>query len=215
MARAGACRRCEAGNLEHRYMNNMTPQVDGYIRKNKRWGEELQKLRAIILECPLTEEVKWRVPVYTWEDRNVVILGSFKDSCVLSFVKGALLKDDGGILTKPGENTQAARVIRFTNVGEIAAVEPVLKAYILEAVDVEKAGLKVAFKKTSEFAMPEELRKKLDQSPGLKAAFGALTPGRQRAYLLYFSAAKQSKTREMRVEKCVPRILKGKGLDDA
>ena len=196
-------------------MNSMTPQVDGYIRKNKRWGEELQKLRAIILECPLTEEVKWRVPVYTWEDRNVVILGSFKDSCVLSFVKGALLKDDGGILTKPGENTQAARVIRFTNVGEIVAVESLLKAYILEAVDVEKAGLKVAFKKTSEFAMPEELRKKLDQSPGLKAAFGALTPGRQRAYLLYFSAAKQSKTREMRVEKCVPRILKGKGLDDA
>jgi uncharacterized protein YdeI (YjbR/CyaY-like superfamily) len=192
----------------------MNPKVDGYLRKNKRWQEELQKLRMIVLDCPLTEEVKWRVPCYTFQERNVVFLGAFKESCALSFVKGALLKDAKGILQKPGENTQSARVIRFTNVREIDELTPVLKAYINEAIKVEKSGLKVTFKKTSEFKIPEEFQARLDEIPALKIAFNALTPGRQRAYLLYFSAAKQSKTRESRVEKCMQRILSGKGLDD-
>jgi len=192
----------------------MNPQVDGYVRKNKKWQKELQKLRTILLDSPLKEEVKWRVPCYTFEDSNVVILGAFKESCVLSFVKGALLKDPKGILTLPGENTQSARVIRFTDVDQINELEPAIKAYIDEAIEVEKAGLKVTFKKPSEFKIPQEFQTKLDEMPGLKKAFAALTPGRQRAYLMHISAAKQSKTRTSRVEKCIPRILKGKGLDD-
>lgn len=199
---------------EDQPMNRMNPQVDGFIRKNKQWREELAELRRIILGCQLTEEVKWRVPCYTLQGKNVVFLGAFKESCVLSFVKGALLKDTKGLLVKPGENTQAARAIRFTNVQDIVDLAPTLTAYIGEAIEVEKAGLKVAMKKTADFALPGEFRRKLDELPALKAAFNALTPGRQRAYLLHFSAAKQSKTRESRVEKCMARILGGKGLDD-
>src|ERR1700722_27512 len=195
-------------------MNKMTPMVDGYIRKSKQWQEELRKLRTIILDCPLTEEVKWRHPCYTFQQKNVVIIGRFKECCVLTFVKGALLKDANGILVKPGENTQAARMIRFTDVRQIAEIEPILKAYIHEAIEVEKAGLKVKFKKITEFKIPEELQNKFNKIPALKTAFAALTPGRQRAYLLYFSAAKQSKTRESRVEKCMRQILDSKGIDD-
>jgi uncharacterized protein YdeI (YjbR/CyaY-like superfamily) len=192
----------------------MIPQVDGYLRKNKQWQEELAKLRKIVLDSELTEEVKWRVPCYTFQQSNVVILGAFKECCTLSFLKGALLKDAKGILVKPGENTQSARVVRFTNVREIAKLEPVLKAYINEAIEVEKAGLKVTFKKVTEHPVPEEFQAKLDETPGLKTAFDALTPGRRRAYLLHFSAPKQSKTRVSRVEKCMKQILGGKGLDD-
>jgi uncharacterized protein YdeI (YjbR/CyaY-like superfamily) len=195
-------------------MNTMTPQVDGYLRKNKKWQNELQKLRTIILDCPLTEEIKWRVPVYTSEQRNIVFLGAFKEYCALSFVKGVLLKDPRRILRKPGENTQSSRLVRFTNVQQIDELEPVLKAYIRQAIEVEKAGLKVKLKKITEFKIPEELQGKLNELPALKAAFSALTPGRQRAYLLYFSGAKQSKTRASRVDKCMPRILAGKGLVD-
>jgi uncharacterized protein YdeI (YjbR/CyaY-like superfamily) len=189
-----------------------TSAVDGYIRKNKQWQAELSKLRAIVLSCGLTEQIKWRAPVYTLDNKNIVFLGSFKDNCVLSFIKGALLKDPKKILVKPGENTQSARVVRFTDVGQIEKLEPTLKAYIREAIEVEKAGQKVAFKK--EFAIPEELQAKFKEKPALKTAFAALTPGRQRAYILHFSSAKQSKTRTARIEKCVGRILEGKGLDD-
>ncbi len=195
-------------------MNRMNPSVDGYLRKNKKWKEELQKLRTIILDRPLTEEVKWRVPCYTLQNSNVILLGAFKEYCGLTFVKGALLKDAQGILKPPGENTQSARLIRFTNVREIAELESILKAYIDEAIEVEKAGLKVRFKKITEHKIPVELQEKLDELPALKTAFAALTPGRQRAYLLYFSGAKQSKTRALRIEKCMRRILNGKGLED-
>src|SRR3954451_1516736 len=195
-------------------MNRMNPSVDGYIRKSKEWQEELRELRRIILDCPLTEEVKWRVPCYTYQGSNVLFIGRFKDSCVLSFVKGVLLKDAKGILIQQTENSQSVRVIRFASSGEIARLEPVLKAYINEAIGVEKAGLKVNFKKASEFKVPAEFQAKLDELPALKTAFNALTPGRQRAYLLHFSGAKQSKTRSSRVEKCMKQILKGKGLDD-
>jgi uncharacterized protein YdeI (YjbR/CyaY-like superfamily) len=195
-------------------MRGMNPKVNGYLRKNKKWQEELEKLRRIILDCQLTEEVKWRVPCYTINNRNVVILGAFKEYCALSFVKGALLKDVHGVLRKPGENTQSARLIRFTHIREIVEMEPILKAYIHEAIAVEKAGLKVKLKKITEHKVPEELQNKLDEIPSLKTAFRALTPGRQRAYLLYFSAPKQSKTRASRIEKCMQQILDGKGLDD-
>ena len=195
-------------------MNRANPKIDGYIRKSKQWQEELQKLRTILLASPLTEEVKWYHPCYTFEGRNIVIIGRFKEYCMLNFVKGALLKDAKGILVKPGENTQASRVIRFTSVQQIAKLGPALKAFINEAIEVEKAGLKVKFKKITEFKIPEELQHKFDEIPALKTAFRALTPGRQRAYLLYFSAAKQSKTRESRIEKCLPQILAGKGLND-
>src|SRR5438067_5713400 len=174
-------------------MNRMNPQVDGYVRKSKQWQEELQKLRRIILDCGLTEEVKWRVPCYTLQGKNVLFIGRFKASCVLSFIKGVLLKDARRILIQQTENSQSVRVIRFTNVQQIVALEPVLKAYIHEAIAVEKAGLKVKLKKISEFNPPKELQEKFAQLPALKTAFTALTPGRQRAYLLYFSAAKQSK----------------------
>lgn len=195
-------------------MNPLNPKVDGYIRKNKTWQAELQQLRKIILDCQLTEDVKWRVPCYTLENSNVVILGCFKEGCVLSFVKGVLLKDPKGILIQQTENSQSGRILRFTDVQQIIALEPVLKAYILEAIEVEKAGLKVPFKKISEFAVPQEFQARLDEMPALKKAFSALTPGRQRAYLLHFAGAKQSKTRASRVEKCIGRILDGKGLDD-
>jgi uncharacterized protein YdeI (YjbR/CyaY-like superfamily) len=189
------------------------PAVDAYLSKAKKWQEEMKKLRGIILACGLTEELKWGKPCYTFQNSNIVILQGFKEFCALLFAKGALLKDANGILKKPGESTQAARRIPFTNVREIVEMEPVLKAYIHEAIAAEKDGLKVDFKKNPE-PIPEELKKKLDQRPGLKAAFAALTPGRQRGYILYLSAPKQSKTRESRVERCMPQILKGKGLHD-
>jgi uncharacterized protein YdeI (YjbR/CyaY-like superfamily) len=191
----------------------MNPKVDGYLRKAKKWQEEMEKLRMIILDCGLTEELKWGKPSYTFQKSNIVIIQGFKEFCALLFCKGALLNDANGILKKPGENTQAARRIPFTNVREIVEMEPILKAYIHEAIEVEKAGLKVDFKKNPE-PIPEEFQNKLDEIPGLKAAFDALTPGRQRAYILYFSAPKQSKTRESRVEKCMQQILNGQGLND-
>lgn len=195
-------------------MNRMNPKVDVYISKAKKWQEEMEKLRMIILDCQLTEELKWGKPCNTFQKSNIVIIQGFKEYCALMFFKGALLNDPNGILKKPGENTQAARQIRFTNVREIVEMEPILKAYIYEAIEVEKAGLKVNFKKTSDFIVPEEFQNKLDEIPALKTAFDALTPGRQRAYILYFSAPKQSKTRESRIEKCMQQILNGKGLND-
>jgi uncharacterized protein YdeI (YjbR/CyaY-like superfamily) len=168
----------------------------------------------IILDCGLTEELKWGVPCYTFEKRNIVLIHGFKEYCALLFFKGALLNDGKSILIQQTENVQAARQIRFTNVREIVKLKPILKAYIYEAIEVEKAGLKVNLKKTKEFIVPEEFQNRLAEVPGLKTAFAALTPGRQRAYLLHFSAPKQSKTRESRVEKCLQQILKGKGLND-
>jgi len=194
--------------------NRMNPKVDAFLRNAKEWQEELAKLRTIVLDCGLTEELKWGVPCYTFQDRNIVLIHAFKEYCALLFFKGALLKDDKGILIQQTGNVQAGRQIRFTNVREIVTLEPILKAYINEAIEVEKAGLKVDFKKTAEFIIPEEFRKKLDEIPALKTAFDALTPGRQRAYILYFSAPKQSKTRESRVEKYIQHILNGKGLND-
>lgn len=195
-------------------MNKMNPKVDGYLRKAKKWQEELIALRRIILNCRLTEEVKWRIPCYTFEKRNIVLINGFKEYCALMFVKGTLLKDTKGILVAPGENTQLGRLIRFSNAREIVEMESTLKAYIREAIEVEQSGLKVKLKKTAQFKIPEEFKKKQDEIPALKTAFDALTPGRQRGYLLYFSGAKQSKTRESRVEKCMRKILKGKGLND-
>jgi len=192
-------------------MNRMNPKVDGYLRKAKKWREETEKLRRISLYCGLTEELKWGKPCYTFQKSNIVIIQGFKEFCALLFCKGALLNDPNGILKKFG--WQAARRILFTNVREIVEMEPILKAYIFEAIEAEKAGLKVNYKKNPE-PIPEEFQNKLDEIPALKAAFDALTPGRQRAYILYFSAAKQSKTRESRVEKCMRQILNGKGLND-
>jgi uncharacterized protein YdeI (YjbR/CyaY-like superfamily) len=193
-------------------MNQMNSKVDGFLRKAKQWREEFEKLRMICLDCGLTEELKWGKPCYRYQTSNIVLIHGFKDYCALLFFKGALLKDRKSILIQQTENVQAARQIRFTNVREIVEMEPILKAYIKEAK--EKAGLEVSYKKTSEFVIPKEFQKKLDESRALKTAFGALTPGRQRGYLLYFSAAKQSKTRALRVEKCVQQILNGKGLND-
>jgi len=195
-------------------MNRMNPKVDFYFRKSKKWQEELEKLRNVVLDCQLTEELKWGVPCYTFQKSNIVLIHVFKEYCALLFFKGALLNDPNGILIRQTKNVQAARQIRFTNVREIVEMEPILKAYIYEAIEVEKAGLKVNYKKTSEFIIPEEFQNKLDEIPALKTAFDALTPGRQRAYIFYFSAPKQSKTRESRVEKCMQQILNGKGLND-
>jgi uncharacterized protein YdeI (YjbR/CyaY-like superfamily) len=192
--------------------SGMNPKIDWYFSKAKKWREESEKLRTIVLDCGLTEELKWGKPCYTLQGSNIVLIHGFKDYCALLFFKGALLKDAKGILTQQTENVQAARQIRFTNVRDIDEMEPTLKAYIKEAK--EKAGLKVDYKKTSEFQIPEEFQNRLNEMPALKAAFDALTPGRQRGYLLYFSAPKQSKTRESRIEKCMQQILKGKGLND-
>src|SRR6266581_4718770 len=191
----------------------MNPKVDQYLRRAKKWQKEMEKLRRISLACGLTEELKWGKTCYTFQKSNIVIIQGFKEFCALLFCKGALLNDPNSILEKPGENTQAARRIPFTNVREIVEMEPILKAYINEAIEAKKAGLKVDFKKNPE-PIPEELQNKLDEIPALKAAFDALTPGRQRGYILYFSGAKQSKTRASRVKKCMPQILKGKGLND-
>jgi len=192
----------------------MNPKVDFFFNKGKQWQEEFGKLRTIILSCGLTEELKWGCPCYTFQKRNIVLIHGFKEYCALLFFKGALLKDPSGILIQQTENVQSARQIRFTSVREIVRLKTTLNAYIDEAIEVEKAGLKVNLKKTSDFTIPEEFQRKLDQIPALKTAFKALTPGRQRAYIFYFSQAKQSRTRESRVEKCMQRILKGKGLDD-
>ena len=195
-------------------MNKTNPKVDGFFSKAKKWKEEFEKLRSIILACGLTEELKWGCPCYALENSNIVLIHGFKEYCALLLFKGALLKDANGILIQQTENVQAARQVRFTNVQEIVKMKPILKAYIHEAIEVEKAGLKVNYKKTSDFKVPAEFQAKLDEIPALKTAFDGLTPGRQRGYLFYFSAAKQSKTREARVEKCMPQILRGKGLDD-
>ena len=192
----------------------MNPKVDEILSKTLTWREETEKLRTIALGCQLTEELKWGNPCYTYRGNNIVLIHGFKEYCAFLFFKGALLKDTDGLLIQQSENVQAARQIRFTNIREITEQEAILKTYIYQAIEVEKAGLKVTLKKTEEFAVVAEFQKKLDESPALKAAFDALTPGRQRAYNLYFSAPKQSKTRASRVEKCMKQILNGKGLND-
>lgn len=192
----------------------MNPKVDFYFDKTKTWQEEIVKLRNIVLDCGLNEELKWGSPCYVFEGTNIVLIHVFKEYCALLFFKGALLKDTEGVLIQQTKNVQAARQIRFTNAKEITKLKASLKAYVFEAIEVEKAGLKVKLKTIEEYPVPEELQKKLDKSKALKAAFKALTPGRQRAYIFFISQAKQSKTREARVEKCVPKILEGKGLDD-
>ncbi|GGY64880.1 hypothetical protein GCM10011613_05860 [Cellvibrio zantedeschiae] len=192
----------------------MNPKVDEVLAKAKTWKEEMQKLRAIALSCELHEDFKWGQPCYTLGKTNVVLIHGFKEYCALLFFKGALIKDPKGILVQQTENVQAARQIRFKNIQEITKMESTLKSYIKEAIKVEKAGLKIDFKKTEEFSVPEEFQNQLNKNSKLKKAFEALTPGRQRAYILHFSAPKQSKTRESRVEKAIPQILEGKGLND-
>src|SRR5438094_2420624 len=212
-------------------MSRMNHKVDFFFNKAKKWHEEFEKLRMLILDCGLIEELKWGQPCYTsptrsspsvparaggrtFQKRNIVLIHRFKEYCALLFFKGALLNDAKGILVQQTKNVQAARQIRFTNVRDIFKLKPILKAYIYEAIEVEKAGLRVPLKRTTEFKVPKEFKKQLDEIPALKTAFKALTPGRQRAYILYFSQPKQSKTRESRVEKCVPQILNGEGLND-
>jgi uncharacterized protein YdeI (YjbR/CyaY-like superfamily) len=195
-------------------MSTLHPEVDTFLRTTKQWQDELAELRSVVLETALLEEWKWRQPCYTFEGNNVVILGGFKDHCVLSFFKGALLKDPKGILEKPGENTRAARVVPFTSVAEVKKLAKVLRAYIAEAIEIEKAGLKVDFEEGREVELPAELVAVMDERADFEKAFNALTPGRQRAYLLHFNSAKQSATRTARIEKCMPRIFDGKGLND-
>lgn len=192
----------------------MNPKVDWFFNKASAWQKEYEQLRKIILDCGLTEELKWGVPCYTYEKKNIVLIHGFKEYCAILFHKGSLLKDTKGILIQQTENVQAARQIRFTNVKEIVKLAPVLKAYIHEAIAVEKAGLKVVLKEPAEFKVAEEFQQKLNKMPALKKAFEALTPGRQRGYYLFFSSAKLAKTREARVEKSIPLILAGKGLED-
>lgn len=192
----------------------MNPKVDWFFNKAEKWQEEFEKLRTIVLDCGLTEELKWGCPCYTSENGNIVLIHGFKDYCALLFFKGALLNDVDGILIQQTENVQAARQIRFADLREIFDLEPVVKAYIYEAIEVEKAGLRVKYKKTADFVIPEEFQNKLDKVPGLKTAFDALTPGRQRGYIFYFSQPKQPKTRASRVEKYIQQIINGKGLDD-
>jgi uncharacterized protein YdeI (YjbR/CyaY-like superfamily) len=192
----------------------MNPKVDWFFNKAEKWHDEVEKLRMIVLDCGLAEELKWGNPCYTFQNSNIVLIHVFKEYCALLFFKGALLNDTNGILIQQTENVQGPRQVRFTNLLEIVELEPIVKAYIYEAIEVEKAGLKVDLKKTTEFTIAEEFQYKLDHIPALKTAFEALTPGRQRGYLLHFAAPKQSKTREARVEKFIPQILDGKGLDD-
>ncbi len=192
----------------------MNPTVDFYFSKANKWQEEIRKLRMIILDCGLTEELKWGVPCYMFQKGNIVLVHVFKEYCAVLFFKGALLNDANGILIQQTKNVQAARQMRYTSIQEIVEMEAILKAYVYEAIEVEKAGLKVDLKKTTEFTMVQEFEKKLDELPALKTAFTALTPGRQRAYMLYFSAPKQSKTRVSRIEKSIQQILDGKGLND-
>jgi uncharacterized protein YdeI (YjbR/CyaY-like superfamily) len=192
----------------------MNPKVDEFLSKTKKWKEEFEKLRNIVLDCELTEEFKWMHPCYTFEEKNIVLIHGFKEYCALLFHKGSLLKDANEILIQQTENVQSGRQIRFTNVQEIVEMETILKAYIYEAIEVEKAGLEVKKKEHKEFIIPEELQNKFDEMPTFQSAFESLTPGRQRAYIFYFSKPKQSKTRESRIEKYIPRILDGKGLND-
>lgn len=195
-------------------MNNSNPKVDFYFDKEIKWKQEVAKLRSILLDCPLAEVLKWGHPCYSYQNNNIVLIHEFKEYCAILFFKGALLKDINGILIQQTENVQSARQIRFTNLHEIIEQETMIKAYIHEAIEVEKSGLKVSFKKAEEYSVPDEFQQKLDEMPDLTTAFYALTPGRQRAYLLHFSAPKQAKTREARVEKFVQHILAGKGLND-
>jgi uncharacterized protein YdeI (YjbR/CyaY-like superfamily) len=192
----------------------LNPNIDDYLRDNKQWRKELQALRTIVLDCGLTEEWKWRAPCYTHQGANVVLIGALREGCALSFMKGALLKDAEGILVKPGENTRAARLIRFTNVQEIIERQSILTFYIHEAIELENAGVKVDFEKDRKLDLPPELQDKFDESPTLQTAFEALTPGRKRGYLLYFSGAKRATARASRIEKHVERILNGKGIHD-
>ncbi len=192
----------------------MNPKVDWFFDKATKWQKEYEKLRKIILECGLIEELKWGQPCYTFQNTNIVLIHGFKEYCALLFFKGVLLNDPNGILIQQTENVQVARQVRFTNVREIVKMERILKAYIYEAIEVERAGLKVKLKKTSEFKIPVEFQNKLDKMPALKKAFDKLTPGRQKAYIFYFSQPKLPKTRESRVEKYLKQILNGKGLDD-
>jgi uncharacterized protein YdeI (YjbR/CyaY-like superfamily) len=192
----------------------MNPKVDWFFDKDSKWQKEYKKLRKIILDCGLTEELKWGCPCYTFEKKNIVLIHGFKEYCALLFFKGALLNDAEGILIQQTKNVQSARQVRFTNLKEVVKIEKILKVYIYEAVEVERAGLKVKLKETKEFKIPEEFQKRLNENAALKKAFNALTPGRQRAYLFYFFQAKQSATREARVEKYLHKILEGKGLDD-
>lgn len=192
----------------------MNPSVDFYFNKAEKWQKELELLRSIVLDCGLTEDLKWGVPCYTFQKGNVLLLHVFKEYCAILFIKGALLQDTNGLLIQQTENVQAGRQIRFTGQQQIIEQKPILKAYIFEAIEVGKAGLKVELKKATELVHPEEFQHRLDKDPALKTAFEALTPGRQRAYNLHFSAPKQATTRESRVEKCIPQILNGKGLTD-
>jgi uncharacterized protein YdeI (YjbR/CyaY-like superfamily) len=195
-------------------MSKMNPKVDFFFNKTSKWEEAYEELRTIVLACGLTEELKWGVPCYTHNKNNIVLIHGFKDYCALLFMQGALLKDPKKILVQQTKNVQSARQIRFTNVKEIVKNKTTIKAYIKEAIELDKAGIKVKLKKTSEYKVPEEFQNVLDDMPELKKAFKALTPGRQRGYLLYFSQAKQAKTREARIEKYLDKILGGKGLDD-
>jgi len=192
----------------------MNPKVDAFLSRTEKWQEEMERLRMIVLDCQLSEELKWGVPCYTLKNSNVVLIHAFKDYCALLFVKGSLLSDSNSILIQQTENVQAGRQVRFTNISQIIELEATLKAYIFEATEIEKAGLKVEFKKTAEYNIPEELKVKFNEMPVLKTTFESLTPGRQRTYIFYFSQAKQAKTRESRIEKYIPQILNGKGLDD-
>ena len=192
----------------------MNPKVDWFFDKTTKWQKEYEKLRTTILDCGLNEELKWGCPCYTFENRNIVLIHGFKEYCAILFFKGALLSDTNDILIQQTKNVQSARQVRFTNIREIAKMERILKAYVYEAIEVERAGLKVNYKKTSEFKIPEEFKRKLDKLPTLKKAFDALTPGRQKTYIFYFSQPKLAKTRESRVEKYVKHILDGMGLTD-
>jgi uncharacterized protein YdeI (YjbR/CyaY-like superfamily) len=192
----------------------MNPKVDWFFNKDTKWQQEYAELRMLVLDCGLTEELKWGHPCYTLEKSNIVLIHGFKDYCALLFMKGALLKDPTGILVQQTENVQSARQIRFNNLQDIIKIRPTLKAYIEEAISLEKSGVKVELKKTSEYKIPAEFQIALDEVPGLKSAFQSLTPGRQRGYLLYFAAPKQLKTREARIEKYIPKIFEGKGLDE-
>ena len=192
----------------------MNPKVDAFLDSSERWQKEMKILRKIVLDCNLTEELKWGVPCYTVNKNNVVLIHAFKEYCALLFIKGSLLSDSHSILIQQTENVQAGRQVRFTHIDQITEQEAILKAYIFEAVEIEKAGMKVVFKKTSDYQLPEELTTKFNEIPQFKTAFEALTPGRQRAYIFYFSQARQAKTRETRIENCIPKILMGKGLND-
>ena len=193
---------------------NMNPKADWFFTKETTWQKAYSALRKIVLDCGLNEELKWGCPCYTLNQSNIALIHGFKDYCALLFMKGALLQDAKGILIQQTENVQTARQLRFTSVAEIIKLQKTIKQYIFEAIEIERSGLKVELKKTAAFKMPDEFRKSLNDMPALKTAFEALTPGRQRGYLLYFSAAKQAKTRQARIEKYLQPILNGKGLDD-